>query len=885
MFLRRENEEQWQKLDKALDKKFFSKHYLVTGDKLRTIPEENLTKVVRRQGDKYVLYSKDGSKKLGEAKTKEGIEERERQVQYFKHKKFAKRDPQRRFLERTRQFAQEGLKQRLGSLASTPSGRKLVSRTGQIATQQARQYIPRVKKAWFGDSEGHAKAAAVRWAGRVGTGALLAGEKALKLARQYGPSIVSQVKRHGPKALLAAVKSKGILAGAATGALAATLARIKSRDVRERISEEKKKTRATSKSMANGNVEKKKGFPTKEEEKERKKRVLTSTLKTVFSKSIFSLARRYLAGKLVSPKGRKQFAGGLKRLRTGKDPVTAGTARRLKIDPKGFGRATASELTGSKTGARRAGAMLAHGGEQYSARARDLAQRVIRTGKPSPKGVTQIDTAVRERASGVASRVREHQQLGRAIAHRGRLSIRETKKDAASSAVKPREAGKRLKKQAFVQQNQSRPQTLRVNDPGPSYAQPNTRESQNKLIAMNQELINIQSILGEIENKAHQQGLLTEEELEQIVYPLKEETARLLATMQDDEEYRKRPKSEPGPKNQVGDISRELTAPTSNFNQFGSKSVRADDIKKVTATAARVIPRLTSAIARGRKTKVAAIVGAELAGGEAGTRTARHLPKPLGTLVEYGVPEAATDIGMTIGRKLRRVLSRSKKFTKDATRLRVKLLEFAQGKDIKRQGLAPYAHPYKMEKQEGKGWHGDPQGHAEAARVRWAGQARVEKPSVVRKPKVFGEKDISRIKTAVSIVAGIGGGLLLAPLGAGVGAAIGATRAGQVVGTLFGAKAASAIAETIGDYGGDIAGDLIASGLTERAFEYSEKERTTKFIEKADKNVVRYIGRLTSAIIRMTNEQREKFINSLNPKQARLLEIVKQALQRAKAKK
>jgi len=40
--------------------------------------------MIKKEGDKYVLYSKDGSKKLGESKSKKGINKRERQVQYFK---------------------------------------------------------------------------------------------------------------------------------------------------------------------------------------------------------------------------------------------------------------------------------------------------------------------------------------------------------------------------------------------------------------------------------------------------------------------------------------------------------------------------------------------------------------------------------------------------------------------------------------------------------------------------------------------------------------------------------------------------------------------------------------------------------------------------------
>lgn len=43
-----------------------------------------LEEVIRKEGDEWVLYSKDGSKVLGRSKTKEGIVKRERQVQFFK---------------------------------------------------------------------------------------------------------------------------------------------------------------------------------------------------------------------------------------------------------------------------------------------------------------------------------------------------------------------------------------------------------------------------------------------------------------------------------------------------------------------------------------------------------------------------------------------------------------------------------------------------------------------------------------------------------------------------------------------------------------------------------------------------------------------------------
>lgn len=39
--------------------------------------------MIKKEGDKYVLYSKDGKKKLGSG-TKQEMEKREQQVAYFK---------------------------------------------------------------------------------------------------------------------------------------------------------------------------------------------------------------------------------------------------------------------------------------------------------------------------------------------------------------------------------------------------------------------------------------------------------------------------------------------------------------------------------------------------------------------------------------------------------------------------------------------------------------------------------------------------------------------------------------------------------------------------------------------------------------------------------
>jgi len=43
--------------------------------------------MIRKQGNKWVLYSKDGKKKLGTFSSKEELLKRERQISFFKHRK------------------------------------------------------------------------------------------------------------------------------------------------------------------------------------------------------------------------------------------------------------------------------------------------------------------------------------------------------------------------------------------------------------------------------------------------------------------------------------------------------------------------------------------------------------------------------------------------------------------------------------------------------------------------------------------------------------------------------------------------------------------------------------------------------------------------------
>ena len=196
-----------------------------------------------------------------------------------------------------------------------------------------------------------------------------------------------------------------------------------------------------------------------------------------------------------------------------------------------------------------------------------------------------------------------------------------------------------------------------------------------------------------------------------------------------------------------------------------------------------------------------------------------------------------------------------------------------------------------------RGWHAEPEQHAEAARLghqrAGRGGAQVKAPGTRRQPQLtrtqrqLARKTRKRIKNTVAVISGIVGGIGLGIVGGRVGAALGRTKTGRGIGFAFGVKAVGDIGEYIGAVVGDVAGDLVASGLTERAIESVQKNQTNnmEFIEKVEKSSAKYIQRLASILRRMTDEQKEKFASNLNEKQARLLEIVKKALQYAKSKR
>jgi hypothetical protein len=65
-----------------------AKWYRKKGGGWRTLKEENeMNETIRHEDDKWVIYSKDGSKKLGTYDTEKDAKKRLRQIEYFKHMK------------------------------------------------------------------------------------------------------------------------------------------------------------------------------------------------------------------------------------------------------------------------------------------------------------------------------------------------------------------------------------------------------------------------------------------------------------------------------------------------------------------------------------------------------------------------------------------------------------------------------------------------------------------------------------------------------------------------------------------------------------------------------------------------------------------------------
>jgi FMN phosphatase YigB (HAD superfamily) len=64
--------------------KFYAWHVDLEGNASEYM-REDLDETIRKQGDKYVIYSKDGSKKLGTYTSRKAAQKRLGQIEYFKH--------------------------------------------------------------------------------------------------------------------------------------------------------------------------------------------------------------------------------------------------------------------------------------------------------------------------------------------------------------------------------------------------------------------------------------------------------------------------------------------------------------------------------------------------------------------------------------------------------------------------------------------------------------------------------------------------------------------------------------------------------------------------------------------------------------------------------
>ena len=88
-----ELDEKWSKKYKRSincnDPKGFSQKAHCAGRKKK----ESVEETIRKQGDKYVIYSKDGKKKLGTYNSRKAAEKRLGQIEYFKHKESINESP------------------------------------------------------------------------------------------------------------------------------------------------------------------------------------------------------------------------------------------------------------------------------------------------------------------------------------------------------------------------------------------------------------------------------------------------------------------------------------------------------------------------------------------------------------------------------------------------------------------------------------------------------------------------------------------------------------------------------------------------------------------------------------------------------------------------
>lgn len=562
--------------------------------------EDGIEKVVRREGNKWVLYSKDGSKKLGESDTKEGIIERERQVQYFKHQK-----------------AEKGVIGGLaGSMAGSELGRRVTGPTGEFIgaalgyglgdklTGKKPKYksmsVDDVVKAWFGESERHSEAKQREGQGVVDSATKKPGSQ---LGHRLGQIGLAALGTAGVLTVLNPRVRAAILGNVLTRLRPAKIAGIATKDTLEQGG-------AT---VALSGHKPSFGFAVSPYKKREE----------IIPKSIFheGHTKDYIHRNLDLLKQPGNHLGTWHNTETGNihldiSHVTPDKQRAINIGRKS-GQLAIFDL-GSKTEI-----PIAHVGK-------DAASSAV---NPREKGKTFLSKVTFEtenarqfspediKAVGDKLGVNwdkidmnqlvegTHVELEHADVTGGDLE--QSVKIALAHIEEVPDYYTRLKDVVeYDKETKKIGDTLSgiggsevsVNQPNPSYAQPNNQVDIQRMKNIQQELINIHSVLQDIESKAVDQQLLTPDELNNIILPLKEETQSLLDLITPTLDYkpgeeecgemcdpgpvdentknpqqRKKPIQEVGPVRQVGTAERDLTSTATTFVE---RSDNSGDIQK-----------------------------------------------------------------------------------------------------------------------------------------------------------------------------------------------------------------------------------------------------------------------------------------------------------------
>lgn len=301
------------------------------------------------------------------------------------------------------------------------------------------------------------------------------------------------------------------------------------------------------------------------------------------------------------------------------------------------------------------------------------------------------------------------------------------KKDAASGAVKPREKGKTFlskaelleairsmaksytEKVAPVQKSVTRPgQNVRVKQPDPTIPQANTGEDQDKINSINDELTSMLSGLQQMESIAQQQGLLTNDEINSIIIPLRDNINGLLSAMSSSDDFREgamdtaeTPEQSIGDSQEEGDQEENTWTPTDASNPADQQQAKQP-------------PK------QGQPQP-----------GEKPQPSAKPVPQN-GNVPSESDPEEEPG-----------VQSRSKKKPEPGPKRQVGTAErslenpattFTENKSVNSSDVEKgFSVPGLPTIGGGKGFRGDPQRHADAARARWELQG--VPPGGTQKPK------------------------------------------------------------------------------------------------------------------------------------------------------